>query len=187
MKQTSNYQLNQWDAQDRILREDFNDDNEKIDAALAEIKAAGAYVKLKEVTLSVPANRIDVDLSDVDFREYERLFIYCSLPNESNPRYTVRLDNIADSCYSGGSSAGICNHCGEFSPNGELQSLELAASANRSLVISRVAGDGGGGVTYNAITSERWRFGETGPNSINFTHSTNFLTGSYVRVYGLRR
>ena len=40
MKQTSNYQLNQWDPEDRILREDFNADNSKIDAALAEVKAA---------------------------------------------------------------------------------------------------------------------------------------------------
>lgn len=37
MNQTSNYQLNQWDAEDRIMREDFNADNAKIDAALAEM------------------------------------------------------------------------------------------------------------------------------------------------------
>ena len=35
MNQTSNYQLNQWDAEDRILREDFNADNAKIETALA--------------------------------------------------------------------------------------------------------------------------------------------------------
>ncbi|SFO96743.1 Microcystin-dependent protein [Oscillibacter sp. PC13] len=36
MQQTTNYQLNQWDPADRILRTDFNSDNEKIDAALAQ-------------------------------------------------------------------------------------------------------------------------------------------------------
>lgn len=36
LNQTSNYQLNQWDPEDRILRTDFNSDNAKIDAALAE-------------------------------------------------------------------------------------------------------------------------------------------------------
>ena len=36
MKQTSNYQLNQWEKTDRILMEDFNGDNAKVDAALAE-------------------------------------------------------------------------------------------------------------------------------------------------------
>ena len=34
MKQTQNYQLNQWDKTDRIQMEDFNSDNEKTDAAL---------------------------------------------------------------------------------------------------------------------------------------------------------
>ena len=35
MEQTTNYQLNQWEAQDRILREDFNTNNMKLDQALA--------------------------------------------------------------------------------------------------------------------------------------------------------
>ena len=34
MQQTTNYQLNQWDGEDRIMRVDFNSDNAKIDAAL---------------------------------------------------------------------------------------------------------------------------------------------------------
>lgn len=40
MEQTSNYQLSQWDAEDRILREDFNADNVKTEAALAELATA---------------------------------------------------------------------------------------------------------------------------------------------------
>ena len=43
MEQTNNYGLNQWDQQDRILREDFNVDNAKIEAAiLAAVTAANA-------------------------------------------------------------------------------------------------------------------------------------------------
>lgn len=37
LQQTSNYQLSQWDAEDRIQREDFNSDNAKVDAALAAL------------------------------------------------------------------------------------------------------------------------------------------------------
>ena len=33
--QTTNYQLNQWEAADQVLRTDFNADNAKVDAALA--------------------------------------------------------------------------------------------------------------------------------------------------------
>ena len=39
LRQTANYQLSQWDAEDRILREDFNRDNEKLDAAVAAAQA----------------------------------------------------------------------------------------------------------------------------------------------------
>ena len=35
--QTANYQLNQWEAEDKVLRTEFNADNAKIDAALAAI------------------------------------------------------------------------------------------------------------------------------------------------------
>ena len=42
MENTSNYGLKRWDSEDRILMEEFNSDNEKIDAALkaSEDKAA---------------------------------------------------------------------------------------------------------------------------------------------------
>lgn len=33
-KQTPHYQLNQWEAEDAVLRSDFNDDNQKIDSAI---------------------------------------------------------------------------------------------------------------------------------------------------------
>ena len=48
MEQTGKYGLSQWDAEDRILREDFNADNAKIEAALAllgsERVITGSYV-----------------------------------------------------------------------------------------------------------------------------------------------
>lgn len=34
---TANYQLNQWEATDQVLRTDFNDDNAKIDTALKSL------------------------------------------------------------------------------------------------------------------------------------------------------
>ena len=47
MEQTSKYGLSQWDAEDRILREDFNADNAKIKAALDNVtEIASAASKL---------------------------------------------------------------------------------------------------------------------------------------------
>ena len=37
MNYTKNYQLNQWEKSDRVLMEDFNADNQKIDAAIPRI------------------------------------------------------------------------------------------------------------------------------------------------------
>lgn len=37
MNYTKHYQLNQWEPTDRVLREDFNEDNQKIEAALKTI------------------------------------------------------------------------------------------------------------------------------------------------------
>ena len=40
MTKTTNYQLNQWTKSDRIMMDDFNADNQKIDAALAALGGA---------------------------------------------------------------------------------------------------------------------------------------------------
>lgn len=44
MNKTANYNLNQWEKSDRVLMEDFNNDNAKIDAALKEAAEAKTYV-----------------------------------------------------------------------------------------------------------------------------------------------
>ena len=46
MQKTTNYQLNQWDAEDRVTREDFNADNAKIDAAIKAVADAGSGIEL---------------------------------------------------------------------------------------------------------------------------------------------
>ena len=44
MEQTQNYQLNLWEGEDRILREDFNADNMKTEQALADLAAQAALI-----------------------------------------------------------------------------------------------------------------------------------------------
>ena len=60
MEYTENYHLNQWEPTDRVLREDFNEDNRKIDAALngkTEIVIgsydgnSSSYTSSQEITL----------------------------------------------------------------------------------------------------------------------------------------
>ena len=52
MKHTENYNLNQWELADRIQMEDFNGDNQKIDAALAGLAATVAKCGNCKITLS---------------------------------------------------------------------------------------------------------------------------------------
>ena len=58
MTKTANYQLNQWDAADRVLRADFNGDNQKIDAAIAGVRGAlprfitGSYTGTGETSVT---------------------------------------------------------------------------------------------------------------------------------------
>ena len=54
MRKTEQYQLNQWDRSDRILMEDFNEDNARIDAALAALACGLALgLSLKSCTAAL--------------------------------------------------------------------------------------------------------------------------------------
>ena len=80
MNKTENYQLNQWELTDRIRMEDFNGDNEKIDAALAGlreeiavVRAANLCEKLVDYTTTAAAQQVDIDVSGIDFTQYVRI------------------------------------------------------------------------------------------------------------------
>ena len=104
LNQTANYQLCQWDPTDRILMEDFNKDNEKIDAALkanadaiaAEVTARAAgdvYVKLLDMTTEAAAQTITVDLSQLDLSPYQYLDVVADIPGNFNEVW-MRVNNI---------------------------------------------------------------------------------------------
>ena len=55
--QTANYQLNQWLSTDPVVREDFNADNAKIEAALSELRSS--IVSGDVIVLVVDSRRKD--------------------------------------------------------------------------------------------------------------------------------
>ena len=55
MQHTQNYQLSRWEKDDRIMMEDFNADNEAIDAALAAKADAEDVTALAETVAAVAA------------------------------------------------------------------------------------------------------------------------------------
>ena len=90
MRETSNYKLSQWDKTDRIEMEDFNGDNQKIDAALAAEKQArenadaaqaetlrseNMWVKLGDVTLNEAAETASVTVANPSlYRQFHMIY-----------------------------------------------------------------------------------------------------------------
>ena len=108
--QTQYYGLSQWEAADKVERVDFNSDNAKIDAALkanadaiAETAAAFPLVKIKEVTLGADTAQWDIDVSDINFYQYTRIFLLPKLTGSSTDTM-LRFDQITSGYSVQGSS-----------------------------------------------------------------------------------
>lgn len=95
LKRTANYHLCQWDPEDRILREDFNGDNEKIDGAIA---GANPLQDLGTVVLEQDGSELDLDLSGVDWDLYWEVRVYFELAGTENGSLQI-LFNHATSGY----------------------------------------------------------------------------------------
>ena len=98
MEQTSNYQLSQWEAQDRILREDFNTNNMKLDQALAEINATNSYVKVLDVTLAADTPSWTIDMSSIDLRDYQKLILYPRLIRNGTQYANLHINQDSETC-----------------------------------------------------------------------------------------
>lgn len=62
MNRTASYDLCQWEKNDQILMEDFNADNAKIEAALADLESR----KCNQSTLMAVANVVGIANRDLD-------------------------------------------------------------------------------------------------------------------------
>ena len=115
---TTNYDLNQWEGTDKVLRTEFNDDNAKIDAALkanadaiaAEAAAREAatenvtrFTKLKDYIApqgSVLINEVytlEVDVSDINFAEWQYVHLDLYLKG-TEAQAQVRVNDKTNSC-----------------------------------------------------------------------------------------
>ena len=63
--------LNQWVLSDQFLMEEFNEDNRRVDAAVAPL----SLVKLGEVVTSQSCQQIDLDVSGIDWEKYAKISI----------------------------------------------------------------------------------------------------------------
>lgn len=114
LKQTENYQLNQWEKPDRIMMEDFNADNAKLDAVIKSethrIEHMPHGVLLCGGVAETAVPRIDLDVSQVDWNWYVLCFLRVQMPTF---RSTFLQMNRGDRAYylsTNASSNNITNH-----------------------------------------------------------------------------
>lgn len=69
---TTNYKLPLWEGGDSVLREEFNEAHEKVDAAIENMSIR---TLLADITVNEPIQQTDIDLSSVDMTQYARLSI----------------------------------------------------------------------------------------------------------------
>ena len=101
--QTAHLGLHQWESTDSFLREDFNQDNRKIDQAVSTAQttadAATNFIKLMDFTTQEEAQQIDLDVSQLNLPQYNRVFLRMENAITSAVSMQVRLNNIADRIY----------------------------------------------------------------------------------------
>ena len=148
MNQTEHYQLKQWEKSDRILMDDFNENNQKIDAAihgtdahLVEAVAAEAAARqnglntleskmatvcLRSGVLEGNVNKISLSLSGIDWSPYSMIVLYVALPSSTY---------CAVSC---GGSPNYCHSADQTWSNGGLTPYN---TVTHQFLLVPVAGD----------------------------------------------
>ena len=183
MRKTANYDLCQWDPEDRILREDFNRDNATLDETLAGLSP---IVRLLDVTTKTDAKEVDLDLTGIDWSLYREVQVWCRITTTytDTDSAMIRLNKSGDYNDSLGNSTSA------------LASFSLAANGTSA----------GGLILYGAqqiagfmrgISSQNSRIFDTSASSLlsleacqtlNFIMSTGKIkTGSELIVYGVRK
>lgn len=105
MNYTGNYQLNQWEKTDRVLMDDFNADNAKLDAALkANADAVTAlanrsrFTKLREVNITVETTPLEISVADIDWSQWDKVHVDAVIIQNSSTNLSYN-DNSSQNIY----------------------------------------------------------------------------------------
>ena len=209
---TTNYDLNQWEGTDKILRTEFNADNAKIDAALkanadaiaAEaaareagdetIAAGNCWVKVLDLTLENATTQWDVDMSAIDLTQYQKLTICPHLKGDDSYIANVRINNLSTGYYGIGNNTSTCGDVPMMNDPtrqnfGVCQFTLLYELPQLYMIQEGVANDTDSArpsvTTFRCPTLSS---GVTHLDTLNFRAGFfQLLSGSTVQIYGLKR
>ena len=153
-QQTPNYNLNQWEKTDRILMDDFNSDNEKIDTALFS-KLGRAELITTITTDGTGRTTATIPLAGIDWDKWQAVFFV-------NTLYTDTTKTLRFSAYS--DNHGVESKCSDASDPNRLAITTAGPSilaffplndGSRSVRVLYWGGHAGMGTancTYNELT-----------------------------------
>ena len=206
-KHTPNYNLSQWEAEDKVLRTDFNADNARIDAAikavdqkaerkadqtaLEEACAAWPYVRVAEYTSRSAASRLNVDVSAVDFTRYHKIELFFEMPGAGVP-VTLHVNGAGcdGSLYysyryvgaSGSGSGSSLPYLADLGSGGFGMVLFFQPCAGRSVTcVNFKMGDPYH--SYMISGGATWDKVKT----FNFLGSTTLPVGTKITIFGLKK
>ncbi len=188
MNYTENYQLNQWEPADRVLRTDFNEDNRKIEEALQKSEDARFYIKLLEITTTTTTKEINLDVSSIDLLQYHKIELYVSCPTKENG-FTLQVNHLSSeypytSISGGGASSTRYTDCLAYFPSGSQGLLFFYPPATNSKIGCFYAYSTGSGYSgYQVLAPCTWEECKT----LNCISETTFSACTHVRLLGVKK
>ena len=198
MNYTENYQLNQWEPADRVLRTDFNEDNRKIDEALAAIKNACPIEKITCLTLQSDARQADLSLRNIDLSIYHHLELYIVPGISTTAKHYSLLCNGETSGYlqqTNAASALAHISCITGPENSCFQKVDIYPGGNRdvsALVCYAMREDYGSPNFSSSISASYhcWTHPVTQLHTLNLSADDSEAVlgaGTKLDLYGLRK
>ena len=114
MTKTTNYQLNQWAKSDRIMMDDFNADNQKIDAAIKAV--ADGQLKLAMGTYTGDGTHGQSNPNTLTFDFAPKAVLITKTISLSGQHQMLALSGQTNCAPTGGSGGGMACAC-SFSEN----------------------------------------------------------------------
>ena len=96
--QTTNYGLNQWAAEDPVLREDFNQDNAKLDAEIQSFANRNKLIKLTASVIEEDCHQTDILLGGINLSWFSMIRILISAATSAGGLW-MRLNHVLSSSY----------------------------------------------------------------------------------------
>ena len=168
MTKTTIYQLNQWEKIDRIMMEDFNADNQKLDAAIAS--RLGPPELIYETVYKKGGGEFSIDLTEMDWNKWSMvaLALQPSRCNDTRVAFLVESRDPGKSFSALGSAPLQPTLMVLFPLRGASQIVHAVIFSGGNYVLTQT--------TYAEITKI-----STSTNDANA-----FVDGDRIRVYGIR-